>query len=77
MGVLGPIPWDSIDTFAHRNYFAADEIEYETFVYIIQQLDTVFMEHQRETTERESRGKAGSFRPPNAGASSASSKKRR
>lgn len=64
MGVLGPIPWDSIDRFAHQNHFAADDVEYDSFTHIITQMDNAFLEHQREDQERSSkRGNAGSFRP--------------
>lgn len=77
--MLGPIPWESINTFAHRNDFASDDIEYETFVYLIQNMDSAFLEHQQETSERENkpRGKTGDFRPPNTGAGNFSAPKRR
>lgn len=79
MGCLGPIPWDSIDRYAHQNAFGDDDVEYDSFVHIIQQLDETFLEHQRDEAELESKkgGKAGSFRPPNAGAGRRRPKKRR
>ena len=78
MGVLGPTPWDSIDRFAHQNDFAEDDVEYDSFVYIITQLDNAFLEHQREEQERESRksGKSGGFRPSHARPRAGSSRKR-
>ncbi len=65
MGALGPIPWDSIDRYAHQNGFAEDDIEYQTFVYVIQQIDGAFLENQRAELERENpkSGNTGSFRP--------------
>lgn len=67
MNCLGPIPWDAIDRFARKNEFASDEIEYDSFVSVIQALDNAFLEHQQGEIDRESKkhGKAGSFRPPN------------
>lgn len=62
MGV-GPIPWVAINTWAVRHGYDDDEIEYETFCYLIFQMDAVFMEHSRDEHEKERvRGNSGSVR---------------
>ncbi len=64
MGALGPIPWDAIDRFAKENSYD-DEIEYQTFVHTIRQLDEAFLDTHREQMERRNpSGKSGSFRRP-------------
>ncbi len=60
MGAIGPIPWDSIDRYATKNGFASTEVEYDSFVYMIQTLDGLFMEHQaKKIKEQSSKGGAG------------------
>ena len=74
MGAVGPIPWAATNDFAHEHCFDSDEIEYESFMLLIYELDEMFLERQREDSareraeaERKASGKAGSFRPTNAG----------
>ena len=67
MGV-GPIPWDSIDRWAVRHGYHEDQIEYETFVYLIQQMDEEFIIYKTAEMERENpkRGKSNTVRRPHA-----------
>ena len=78
MGV-GAIPWDSIDRWAIRHGYSDDEIEYETFVYLIQQLDEEFLEYQNAKAERErgKHGKPSTVRRPSASPRGRSSRRRR
>jgi hypothetical protein len=60
---IGPIRWDAIDRFAKCHGYDDDEIEYETFVYLIIEMDGVFMEHaQSDTGSGGSGGKSSSVR---------------
>jgi len=62
----GPIPWVAIDRFATRQGYDIDEIEYETFVYLIMELDSVFLDYVRQESEKESnRGKSRTVRQKN------------
>ena len=66
MGV-GPIPWEAIDRWAERHGCTDDEIEYETFVFLIMEMDSVFLDFAREESEKESaRGKSRSIRQAHA-----------
>ena len=63
---VGPIPWDAVDRWAVRHGYAEDEIEYETFCYLIFQMDAVFMEYVQDENEKETaRGKSRSVRKAN------------
>ena len=68
MGV-GPIPWTAIDRAAERYRYATGSQEYETFVYLIVQLDQEYLEHQaaeekqRAQKAKQKSGNANQFRP--------------
>ncbi len=65
MGV-GPIPWTAIDSWAVRHGYDSDEIEYETFIFLICEMDSVFLEYVKEENEKETaRGKSRSIRKSN------------
>jgi len=46
MGAIGPIPWSAIDQYAQRMGVVDDELAYEDFVAIIQELDEAFIERR-------------------------------
>lgn len=81
MGALGPIPWDAADKFAARNHFNTTEIEYDSFMFLINALDEEFLKHQHTEIEREKanqkHGNTGSFRPSSKGARRRRPRKRR
>jgi hypothetical protein len=81
MGAPGPIRWDAVDNFARRHQFDADEIEYECFVLLIYELDDEFLTYQHAKMENDraerKHGKAGDFRPKNAGVRSRRPRRRR
>ena len=63
----GPIPWTAIDTFAVRHGYDVDEIEYSSFVYLITEMDSVFLKYVADENEKEKRrGKSRSVRKPPA-----------
>lgn len=77
-GSLGPIPWHSADHYAHRFGFASDQIEYDSFLYLIQKLDEEFLNRQRADLEQElRRGKSQDFRGTHKSATRRHSPKRR
>ena len=60
----GPIPWSSVDQWAIRHQYDRDQIEYDTFVFLISELDSEFMEYQLdEHTKREAATKAANGKP--------------
>lgn len=42
---VGPIPWVSIDSYARRHGFDTNLESYDAFVFLIQDMDSVFMDH--------------------------------
>ena len=42
---IGPIPWSAIDAYARRHGFDEDPQSYDAFMFLIQDMDSVFMEH--------------------------------
>lgn len=69
MGTVGPIPWVAIDAFADRLGLVEDEIAYADFMYLIRELDEVFLRDKRAEIDREkrkleaNRGKSPGVRP--------------
>ncbi len=61
MGGAGPIPWDAMHLFAHAHQFDLDQVEYDTFIYIMQRLDEAFLQVQLKESERKNKP------PPNPG----------
>ena len=53
LGAVGPIPWSAIDQYAQRMGIEDDEIAYDDFVWIIQQLDELFLKRKGEEIEAE------------------------
>jgi hypothetical protein len=49
---IGPIPWSDAHTFARVHQFDADQVEYDTFMQIITEMDQTFIEYQKDETER-------------------------
>lgn len=61
-GGVGPIPWSAIHTYAQQLGITDDEILYEDFVVIIQEMDELFLKRKYEELEQErkkQRGKPG------------------
>ena len=55
MGAVGPIPWSAIDQFAAHLGITDDEIAYDDFVWIIQNLDETFLKRKGEEIAAERR----------------------
>lgn len=55
MGTVGPIPWVAVDAFANRLGLAEDEVAYTNFMYLIRELDEVFLKEKRAEIDREKR----------------------
>ncbi len=49
---VGPIPWADMNTFARVHQFDADQVEYDTFMQLIIEMDKTFIEYQKDETER-------------------------
>jgi len=64
MGAVGPIPWSAIDQYAQRMGVADDELAYEDFVAIVQELDEAFIEkrHKEIAAERKKQEQANNGR---------------
>jgi len=62
MGAVGPIPWSAIDHYAQRMGIVDDEIAYEDFVAIVQELDETFLAKRGKEIEQE-RKKAANGNP--------------
>jgi hypothetical protein len=64
MGCCGPIPWDSIHTYATDCNFNYTQVEYDVFCYLIAQLDEVFLKIQRDDMKRSSQTRSNQPTPP-------------
>lgn len=56
-GAVGPIPWNVIHQYAEREGLLDDEIAYGDFMFLIREMDEVFLKHKNEEI-REARKKA-------------------
>jgi hypothetical protein len=55
---VGPVPWTVMNEFAQVHGYNHDKDEYEAFMYLIQQLDSVYMNFQAEKQEASRGGKS-------------------
>lgn len=55
MGAVGPIPWSAIDQFAKHMGIWDDEVAYDDFAWIIQNLDETFLKRKGEEIAAERR----------------------
>jgi hypothetical protein len=53
---VGPIPWVAIDAYARKHEFDCDSQSYDAFVFLIQDMDSVFMKHAANQ-QKQSAGK--------------------
>lgn len=69
MSGAGPIPWDSLDRWAERHGYDEDQVLYDDFVFLMRQLDMVFLEDQEDRRKREQskNGDTKGFRSPDGG----------
>lgn len=59
MGAIGPIPWSAIDQYAVRMEIQDDELAYESFVWIIQSLDDLYLKRKGAEIEAERKRTSG------------------